>query len=130
MTYRIEFPPGTRLISANGRSSKLAVSANKVWEKREVTKLLREMGCKLAKKAAIPQLDKVRVRAIYYPPNKARRDSSNVLFHSSKAALDGFTDAQIWRDDNDKVVRSLELMPGDRIIPGGQMVIEIEVYDE
>lgn len=84
----------------------------------------------MAKNASIPQLERVKVQVIYYPPNRQRRDSSNVLFHSSKAALDGLTDAGIWLDDNDKVVRSLEFIPGDHIVPGGQMVILIEAADE
>lgn len=130
MTYRLEFPPGTKLINANGRSSKYAVSAGNRFARAKVTAILRQQACDLAKKARIPHLDKVRVQVIYYPPTKQRRDSSNVLFHSSKAALDGLTDAGVWTDDNDKVVRSLEFIPGDHIVPGGQMVIVIRASDE
>lgn len=128
--YRLEFPPGTKLINANGRSSKYAVSASSRWAKKNTTESLRAMGCRLAKKAKIPHLDKVKVRVIYFPPDNRRRDSSNVLFFSSKAALDGCTDCGIWTDDNDKVVRSIEFLPGDHIVPKGQMVIEIETADE
>lgn len=129
MKYTLEYPPGTMLINANGRSSKYAVSAGQRFAKAKVTVILRSTGCQLAKQAKIPRLEKVRIRVTYFPPNKARRDSSNVLFHSSKAALDGCTDAGIWSDDNDKVVRSIEFVPGDHIVAGGQMVIEIEAVD-
>ena len=129
MKYTLEFPPGVRLINANGRSSKYAVSASSRWGKKQVTSELRAMGCKLAKKAKIPYLDVVSVTVIYYPPDNRKRDSSNVLFYSRKAALDGCTDAKIWSDDNDKVVRSLTLIPGDHVVPKGQMVIEIEVEE-
>lgn len=84
------------------------------------------MGCVLAKKAKIPHLDTVHVTVIYYPPDNRKRDSSNVLFFSSKAGLDGCTDAKIWSDDNDKVVRSLTFIPGDHVVKKGQMVIIIE----
>lgn len=130
MKYTLAFPPGTKLINANGRPSKYAVSAGNRFARAKVTATLRQQACALAKKAKIPRLEKVRVQVIYYPPNKQRRDSSNVLFHSSKAALDGLTDAGIWPDDNDKVVRSIEFIPGDHIVPGGQMVIMITACDE
>jgi len=127
--YTLEFPPGVRLINANGRSSKYAVSASSRWGKKQVTSELRAMGCKLARKARIPRLEAVHVTVIYYPPDNRKRDSSNVLFYSSKAGLDGCTDAKIWSDDNDKVVRSLTLIPGDYIVPKGQMVIIIEAEE-
>lgn len=123
--YRLEFPPGTKLISANGRSSKYAVSASSRFAKAKVTGQLRDMACVLAKKAAIPRLGKVRIRATYFPPDNRRRDSSNVLFFSVKASVDGCVDAGILADDNDKIVKSTELIPGDHIVRGGQMVIEV-----
>lgn len=129
MKYILEFPPGVRLINANGRSSKYAVSASSRWGKKQVTSELRAMGCKLAKKAGIPKLEMVRVRAIYYPPDRRKRDSSNVLFFSVKAAVDGLVPL-VLTDDNDKIVRSTELVPGDRIVPKGQMVIEIIEVEE
>ena len=124
-TYRLEFPPGVKLINANGRSSKYAVSAQSRFARAKVTAILRSSACLMAKQMKIPELERVRVKAVYYPPDNRRRDSPNVLFHSSKAVLDGLTDARVWKDDNDKHVLSLELVPGDHIIPGGQMVIII-----
>ena len=123
--YRLEFPPGTRLISANGRSSKYAVSAGNRWAKKKATEELRALGCALAGKAGIPRLGKVRIRAVYFPPDNRKRDSSNVLFFSVKAGVDGCVDAGVLADDNDKIVTSTELVPGDAIVKGGQMVIEV-----
>jgi Holliday junction resolvase RusA-like endonuclease len=124
-TYRLEFPPATKLINANGRSSKYAVSAQSRFARAKVTAILRSSACLMAKQMKIPELERVRVTAVYFPPDNRRRDSPNVLFHSSKAALDGCTDAGVWRDDNDKTILSLELVPGGHIVPGGQMVIII-----
>ena len=116
--YKLTFPPGTKLINVNNRESRFA--------RAKVTKELRALARDLAVQQKIPELEKVKVRAVYYPPDRRRRDSSNVLFLSVKAALDGCTDAKIWKDDNDAIVRSIELVPGDQIIKGGQMVIVIE----
>ena len=121
MAYRLEFPPGTTLINVNSREHYRA--------RAKVTKSLRAMGCSLAKMQGITRLERARVKAFYFPPDRRRRDSSNVLFLSVKACLDGCTDAGIWADDNDRVVVSIELVPGDRIIKGGQMVIMIEAVE-
>ena len=118
MAYRLEFPPGTTLINVNSREH--------YRTRAKVTKSLRAMGCSLARAQRIPRLERARVKAFYFPPDRRRRDSSNVLFLSVKACLDGCTDAGIWADDNDKVVAGIELVPGDHIVRGGQMVVIIE----
>ena len=129
MAYRLEFPPGTKLINANGRSSKYAVSASSRFAKAKVTAALRALAGDLAKKQKIPPLGRVKIVATYYPPDNRRRDSSNVLFFSVKASVDGIV-GSVLKDDNDKIVKSTELIPGDHVVPGGQMVIEvIEVSD-
>ena len=116
-SFKIELPPGTPLINVNGREH---------WHKRAgVTASLRELACLLAKKNNIPRLSKVRIRAVYYAPDGRRRDAPNVLYLSSKACIDGLVDAGVLVDDSDKYVKSLELLPGEERIPGGQMVIEI-----
>ena len=127
-SYRLEFPPGVKLINANGRSSKYAVSASSRFAKAKVTAALRAMAGDLAKKQKIPKLGKVKIRATYFPPDNRRRDSSNVLFFSVKASVDGIV-GSVLTDDNDKIVKSTELIPGDHVIPGGQMVIEVIEVD-
>lgn len=115
-TYSIAFPPATELISANGREH---------WTQRaKVTKHLRELAEQEANLKRIPELNKVKIRAVYYPPDNRRRDMSN-LFPSVKAAIDGIVDAGVLLDDNDKFVLSLELTRGKGIVKGGQLVIEI-----
>lgn len=130
MKYILEFPPGQKLINANGRSSKYAVSASNRWGKQKVTENLRSLACKLAGEAGIPELGRVKVKATYFPPDRRKRDSSNVLFLSVKAGVDGCVDAGVLPDDHDKIVVSLELLPSDVIVAGGQMVIEIEETDD
>lgn len=115
--YTITFPPGFPLINVNGREH---------WAKRaKATAGIREMACLLARD--IPAMGKVAIRAIYYPGDRRKkRDSPNVLYLSSKAAIDGIVDAKVIVDDCDEYVRSLSLFPGGHIVKGGQMVIEIE----
>ena len=125
MRYILEFPPGQKLINANGRSSKYAVSVSSRFARAKVTAILKSTSNLLAKQAGIPVLDKVTVTGIYYPPDKRRRDSSNVLFFSVKAAVDGLV-PRVLSDDNDKIVRSTAFIPGDRIVKNGQMVIILE----
>lgn len=121
--FRIELPPGTALLSANGREN---------WHARAaVTKNLRETARVLARNAHVPPLGRVKVRVWYYPPDRRRRDTSN-LFPSLKACLDGIVDAHIITDDEDTVVRSVEFLPasgddGEKlIVKKGQLVIELE----
>jgi Holliday junction resolvase RusA-like endonuclease len=129
--FRIEFPAGTRLLSANGRSSTVAVSTANRFARMTVTASLRELAARLARDAQVPALRKVAIRVSYFPPDRRRRDSSNITFPSSKPCIDGFTDAGVLPDDNDTVVASLTLLPGmsagkPQLVPGGQLVIEIE----
>jgi crossover junction endodeoxyribonuclease RusA len=125
-SYIIKMPPGTRLINANGRSSRNAVSGQTHYKARMGVKgHLRSEARRLAIAQKIPQLGRVRIVVTYYAPDNRRRDSSNVSFLSSKACIDGIVDAGVLLDDNDKWVKSLELVRGDRNIPKGQLVIEI-----
>ncbi len=119
-SFKIEFPPGTALLNVNQRNH---------WSKNaKVTAGLRQLSFLLAR--GITRLEKARIRATYYPPDNRRRDSSYVLYLSPKPIIDGIVDAGILSDDCDKYMRGLELLPGDCIVKGGQVVIEIiEVED-
>lgn len=112
--FKIEFPPGMPLLNANDRLH---------WTKRaHLTSDIRVLSRNLS--SHIPRMDKVKIRATYYPPNNRRRDMSN-LFLTVKAAVDGFVDSGVLKDDSDKYVRGHELVPGDHIVKDGQLVIEI-----
>jgi crossover junction endodeoxyribonuclease RusA len=113
-TFKIEFPAGMPLLNANDRIH---------WSKRaHLTSDIRMLSRNLS--SHIPRLEKVKIRAIYYPPNNRRRDMSNI-FLSVKAAVDGLVDSGVLKDDSDRYVRGHELLPGDHVVKNGQLVIEI-----
>ena len=118
-SYLVEFPPGMPLLNANGREH---------WSKRahlvaDIRAAARDLACD------IPPLERVKIRAIFYAPNNRRRDTSN-LFNSVKSAVDGLVDAGVLKDDSDKYVYSLEMLRGEGIVPGGQLVIEVIEWDD
>lgn len=103
------------LLNANGREH---------WTKRaNLVSTIRMTARNLS--SNIPHLDKVKIRAIYYAPNNRRRDMSN-LFPSVKSAVDGLVDSGVLKDDSDRYVVSLEMLRGEGIVTGGQLVIEVE----
>ena len=106
----------------------LSSNARNHWSKdAHIASNLRKLAFELAKDAEIPPImGSVHIRVIYYPPDRRKRDSPNLLFKSSKPAIDGFVDFGVIPDDNDRIVKSLELLPSPEIVKGGQMVIEIE----
>lgn len=120
-TFKIEFPAGMPLLNANDRTH---------WSKRaHLTSDIRMLSRNLS--GHIPRLECVKIRVTFYPPNNRRRDSPNVLFPTSKAIIDGIVDAGVLKDDSDRFVKSLELIPGDRVIRDGQVVVElIEVAND
>ena len=122
-SYTIEFPPGTPLTNANGREH---------WSRKARTGAsLREVAGFLARSQRIPKLGKAGFVFWYLPPDKRRRDTPNILYAASKSCIDGIVDAGVLPDDCDKYVKYLTFRPGDKIVPGGQMVMDIiEVGDE
>lgn len=48
------------------------------------------------------------------------------LFPSVKSAVDGLVDSGVLKDDSDRYVVSLEMLRGEGIVTGGQLVIEVE----
>jgi crossover junction endodeoxyribonuclease RusA len=117
--YRIEFPPGTELVSANSRIHHFA--------KAKIVAALRKKAAVLAQD--IPHLQKVHVTGIYYPPDKRRRDAGNFLFWAVKAGVDGIVDAGVIDDDNDDYVLSTTFIRGDRKVARGQVAIELRTDD-
>ena len=118
-TFKVELPPGIPLLNANGREH---------WSKRahlvaDIRAAARDLACD------IPSLERVKIRAVFYAPNNRRRDMSN-LFPSVKSAVDGLVDAGVLKDDSDKYVYSLEMLRGEGIVPGGQLVIEVIEWDD
>jgi Holliday junction resolvase RusA-like endonuclease len=114
ISFKIEFPAGMPLLNANDRFH---------WSKRaHLTSDIRMLARNLS--SGFPRLDKVKIKAVYYAPNNRRRDMSN-LFPSVKPAVDGLVDSGVLKDDSDRYVVSLEMVRGEGIIPGGQLIIEV-----
>lgn len=83
-------------------------------ERSAKTGKIRAEACKAAKAVPFIPFGKVRVRVIYHPPDKRRRDFiSGNWIPTIKACLDGLTDAGVWRDDNDRVIREMSLVDGE-----------------
>ena len=118
--WTIELPPGTQLLSANGREH---------WRHRaEVTAALRQAAGWLAYAQKIPRLDRAHVLAVYHPPDRRRRDPAN-LYPSVKACVDGLTDAGAWADDDAAHVAGPDMRLGD-VWPGGRLVLTITELQE
>jgi crossover junction endodeoxyribonuclease RusA len=118
--YRIEFPPGTELVSANSRMHYFAKAKIMAALRREAAVLARD----------IPHLDRVHVTGIFYPPDRRRRDAGNILFWAVKAGVDGIVDAGVLDDDNDDYVLSTTFIRGDRKVAKGQVAIELKAASD
>ena len=100
------------------------------WSQRAKTvKALRKLAKDEFTWRDIPKMEKVKIRVTFYPPNNRRRDSPNVLYATSKPLIDGIVDSGVLKDDSDKIVRGIELVPGDRVVRDGQIVLEIWEVD-
>lgn len=113
--WTIALPPGTRLLSANGREHWAARAA--------VTASLRNAAGWLARAQKIPRLDRAHVLAVYEPPDRRRRDPAN-LYPSVKACVDGLTDAGAWADDDADHVAGPDMRLGP-VCPGGRLVLTV-----
>jgi Holliday junction resolvase RusA-like endonuclease len=99
-------------------------------DRSEKTRKIRAEACKAAKAQPFFPFGKVRVRVIFHPPDKRRRDFiSGNWIPTIKAALDGLTDAKVWRDDNDLVIREMSLVDGS-ISPDKKARLVIQVIED
>ncbi len=51
------------------------------------------------------------IGVVVYPPTERRMDAPN-WYPTVKALIDGLTDAGVFEDDNNKVIRSMTFIPG------------------
>jgi crossover junction endodeoxyribonuclease RusA len=120
-SYRIDFPAGMKLLTAN------EVRKAGHWTRyAPAIATIRHTACLLARKKQIPKLQQVKIKAIYHPPDNRRRDTSNI-FPSVKSAVDGIVDAGVLIDDNDKFVKSVEMVRGDNVKRGKLVIVITEV---
>ncbi|MFG6197783.1 hypothetical protein [Nonomuraea sp. JJY05] len=115
--YKIELPPGTKLLNANDRLH---------WTKeRPIKKNLRQTACWLARAAKIPNMRKARMVGVFEPPDNRLRDPANWA-PSWKAVVDGVVDAGVLPDDNSKYLEGPYPELGE-VHPKGRLVLFI--YD-
>lgn len=119
--WRIEFPAGMRLLSANDRLHYRA--------KARIVAEIRAQAGWLTKAAKVPQLSRARIDGIYEPPTKHARDRSN--WHPTlKAAVDGVvSDVHVLPDDSDAYLDGPHMHIGEIRKPGRFVLVITELLD-
>lgn len=101
---------GNEMISANDRLDP--------HTRAELTAHLRKLSKELALKTyehpertMFSDIHPCHIGVVIYPPTSRRMDAPN-WYPTVKALIDGLTDAGIFEDDNNKVIRSMTFIPG------------------
>lgn len=110
---RIELP-GLPVLTANDRPGHYA----RAKKMREIKAQAGE-----AVKGAEPFPGKVRIRAVYSPPNRHERDPDNI-FLTAKACIDALVPSVIPADSS-RVVSEVCCAIADRVVPGGLFVVQV-----
>lgn len=131
---RIELPPGLPLLNANDRP---AFRQHKSGEKQRFssnTKKKHQIHSETFRQAKANPMtfSKVRIRVIFRGFDNHRRDVSN-LFPTVKVMVDALVDAHIIPDDDDRHVKSMELIRGENLPKGtaggvrggGQLILQV-----
>jgi Holliday junction resolvase RusA-like endonuclease len=115
--FKLELPPGMRLLSLNGRQH---------WAQRNrATQVIKQAAWAVAKQARVPRLERAEITVIYRPPDRRRRDAGN-LAASGKAAIDGLVLAGVLADDDSSHLIREEYEIGDLCpLRRGRLVIRI-----
>lgn len=114
-TWVIEMPAGMELLNSNHRGH---------WRRlSRLTKDLRETAGWAARVARVPPLQRAHILAVYLPPDRRRRDPSN-LYPSFKACIDGLVDARVLPDDDAKHLDGPDMRLGP-VAPLGRLVLTI-----
>lgn len=117
---------GNEMISSNDRLCS--------YVKAELTAHLRKLSAELALKTyehpertMFSETRPCHIGVIVYPPTKRRMDAPN-WYPTVKALIDGLTDAGVFDDDNNKVIRSMVFVPGS-VTTNKKYRIEIIIRD-
>jgi crossover junction endodeoxyribonuclease RusA len=95
-------------------------------ERSAKTSKIRAEACKAAKAQPFFPFGKVRIRVIFHAPDKRKRDFvSGNWAPTIKACLDGFTDAGVWSDDNDLIIKEMCSVVGPVSPKKAKLVIQI-----
>lgn len=114
-TWTVELPAGLPMLNANRRVH---------WRVRhERTKAIREAAYLIAQ-GQVPPLARAHVVGEYRPPDRRRRDVSN-LFPSFKAAIDGaLVDTGALPDDSDEYLVGPDMRIGE-VEKLGRLVLHV-----
>ncbi|MGW0562904.1 hypothetical protein ACWDZ4_20350 [Streptomyces sp. NPDC003016] len=103
--WEIELPD-MALINANDRDH---------WGKRQrLTAAIREATAVLARTQKIPQLTRARVVYVVHPKARTRVFDPSNWSLTAKAAVDGLSDAKVFKDDNAGIVTGVDPRAGKR----------------
>ncbi len=101
---------GNEMISSNDRLNPHV--------KAELTAHLRKLSTEVAvrtyehpERIMFSEKHSCHIGVIVYPPSRRRMDAPN-WYPTVKALIDGLTDAGVFEDDNNKVIRSMTFIPG------------------
>lgn len=117
--WLLEFPPGLKLLSLNGREH---------WAVRQrKARAIKDAATVLARMAKVPRLDRVSLAVFYDPPVQRRRDHDN-LMATYKPVADGIVAAGVVPDDDIAHVLPPRCEVTSVIVPKGRLrVYVIEV---
>ena len=113
MTYRLPFPPSLNHMYPTVRGRRVLSSAGQRF-KASVVALVLAQG-----RPAKPLAGRLRVEVHVYPPDRRRRDLSNLI----KAVEDSLTAAGVWVDDEQ--VDHLTVVRRE-VVAGGKVEVHVE----
>ncbi len=115
-TYTVALPAGLPLLNANDRMH---------WRKRnDMTQVIVDAAIVMTRKAKVPRLDRITVKAVLHPADKRRRDPHN-WYPSIKAAIDGVVrSGAVIPDDDSAHLADVSVVLGEPV-RGGQLVLLI-----
>ena len=126
-TWVIELPANTELLTSNHRLHRMKAYG--------MTRELKNMAATLARAQQIPRLDQAAVLVSYLPPPrvKARRhplasarvEDPDALTPTSKALIDGLTQAGVWAADTRKHVLRVTHQLEAGSCPSGRLRLHI-----
>lgn len=101
---------GNEMISANDRLNP-HIRAELTAHLRNLSKETALRTYEHPERIMFSDVNPCHIGVIIYPPTERRMDAPN-WYPTVKALIDGLTDAGVFEDDNNKVIRSMTFIPG------------------
>lgn len=115
-TYTVALPAGLPLLNANDRMH---------WRRRnDMTQVIVDAAIVMTRKAKVPRLERIAIKAVLHPTDKRRRDPHN-WYPSIKAAIDGVVRSRaVIPDDDSTHLVDVSVALGEPV-KGGQLILLI-----